>query len=275
MAATLRATIFALPTCERLQPLPDRDRLPRHVATLRSAMVLAALIYVTADWSRLWTHHYSLSPLSNALKLLTSYLATGMAWTLCEARAVDAADRRRMRLLFALVAVADTLFMAHAEPVGVILFLVFHALLAARNLRGLRVALATGMLPWGRACRRGQRDGARLGAVSGLALSADQRPGAARRIPFYVLFSFASFMAAFASRYIGHFPGRNTTTMAWGVALFLACDLTVGCNLVWPAGERAQVWSSSLTWMLYAPALALIAQSAYGAPRRLGFFARG
>src|SRR6478609_184977 len=106
-----------------------KSPLPRRVLFLLGAMLLAALIYVPMDWSRLATHAYRLSRVSNGLKLLSSYLAVAIAWSLPVQRELELGDRRRFVRLFALVASADTMFMLHVEPLGVALFMVFHGLL--------------------------------------------------------------------------------------------------------------------------------------------------
>jgi hypothetical protein len=57
--------------------------------------------------------------------------------------------------------------------------------------------------------------------------------------------------------------------MTAGMVCFLLCDMTVAANLVLPTSSTAYVVTSSLTWMLYTPALVLIAVSAWPAPARL------
>lgn len=236
--------------------------MPRFVRAALTAMVVAACLYVPLDWWRLHTHIYRMDVRSNAAKLVSSFLAAAIACALPAALALDAQDKRRFATLFTIVAVADSLFMLHLEPLGIGLFMIFHAVLIARNLTGMKRALDCGAVPgWGA--------GAALTVLAALALYARwllpqvREPELRVGIPIYICVVWASAAAAWASVAIGYFPRRNALRMGIGMTLFLLCDLSVGCNLVWNPDGAAQVSSSSVTWMLYAPALALIATSAY------------
>lgn len=232
-----------------------------------AAVMLLAIVFMGLDWSRLILHPANLevSSLSNALKVAVSFLAAVIAWR-ARNHGLSRGDEKAFRVLFSLVFVADVCFVVGLAPVGIVLFAIFQGLLAKRNLTGWQDA---------RAALR--RHALALGAVA-LAVAASL--GATLFgifalqgvtpllfvIAVYVTFLWASVVSAWAARAIGHFPSRNTGMMALGMSLFLLCDITVAGNLALPPDSMLRVVTSSLTWMFYAPALVLIALSAWRNP---------
>lgn len=234
-----------------------------------AAIMLLSIVFMGLDWSRLILHPASLevSPLSNALKVCVSFLATVLAWR-ARNHGFSSGDEAAFRLLFSLVFVADVCFVVGLAPVGIVLFAIFQGLLAKRNLTG-----------WQEAKAALTRDSAALGGVAlGVAASLGgtlfgiyHLQGVTPLlfvIAVYVTFLWASVVSAWASRAIGHFPRRNAGMMALGMSLFLLCDITVAGNLALPPDSMMRVVTSSLTWMFYAPALVLIALSAWRNPVR-------
>jgi len=83
----------------------------------------------------------------------------------------------------------------------------------------------------------------------------------------YVLLVYAvvldvSLWMGWASLRIGYFPRANALLIAAGATLFFVGDYLVGFNLsLQPSLERAT--TLFLTWVFYAPAIALFALSGY------------
>jgi hypothetical protein len=222
-------------------------------------MLLCSSIFVPLDVSRFWfTEQPGRFELSEAAKLTTSFLATVIAWTLAE-HEVEPGDSRRFRQLFTLVFVADTCFIAGQKPIGVMLFFVFQLMLIHRNLLGLRPALPR--LPRARlALLVGAFTAASLFVATTLT---PHLPNLVLRVglPLYLAAVTVSVIAAWVAVWIGRFPARNAALMRAGMTCFFLCDLTVGINFAVEAGSSLQLLASSLTWLFYAPALALVATS--------------
>lgn len=227
-------------------------------------IVLLAAACAVVDWSRLLqTGDRGVTTTSNALKVCICFLATLIAY-----RADPAAtDTRLYRLVFALIFAADVCFVTGLEPLGIVLFAVVQGLLTRRNMMGWRVAhlgqhsagifgvaaTATGLLAL---------------TVAGIYWVQGVTP-LLIVICLYVSLLAASVTAAWMSRLIGRVRRANADLMTAGMVCFLLCDITVAGNLVLPMSSTAYVVTSSLTWMLYTPALVLIAVSAWPSPTRL------
>lgn len=238
--------------------------MPRRVHALTLTMIALALVYLGLDWSRLLRDtELAIHPISNLAKVLSSLAASLIAWTAGRG-ALDEADAVAFRRMFTLVFVADVCFMfPPAVPVGIVLFLIFQGLLSARNLAGARGAWRSGRLGGARGAVTLLGVGAVIGAY--LAVLSPRIPDGPLTvvIPVYFAALWISVSAGLLGHAIGARPPANTARMALGLGLFAACDMTVGFNLVFDPNGREQIWSSSLTWMFYAPALWCIATSAY------------
>lgn len=227
-------------------------------------IALLALGFMGLDWSRLLLRPENLevSTLSNVLKVGVSFLAAVIAWR-ARGHGLSARDERTFMILFGLVFVADVCFVVNLAPVGIVLFAIFQGMLAKRNLMGWREARSA--LAEKRFLLAGiaAAVAASLGAtVYGIYALQGVTP-LLFVIAVYVTFLWASVVAAWVARYSGAFPATNARLMSVGMLLFLFCDITVAGNLALPPTSLARVVTSSLTWMFYAPALVLIACSAW------------
>ena len=230
-------------------------------------MILAlAAVYVVLDWARLCSPagQLALSPISNALKLATSFLATGIAWSIGKDE-LEPGDARQFRLCFALSFIADVCFVVGVAPAGILLFAGFQVLLSRRSLRGARAAWRTRRLPRGRLAMLGTGVLAVTATYLTLLVPHIEDPVLVIAIPIYAMLLCGSVISAWTATWIGRLPAANALLAAIGMTLFYCCDLTVGVNLVLDPTLRPQIWSTSLTWMFYAPALVCIALSGYRA----------
>lgn len=226
-----------------------------------------ALVWFPLDWGRLVGDgpDFALHPLSNLAKLASSFVACALAWT-AGSDALDRADARRFRRMFALVFAGDVAFIAGAAPIGIALFFAFQVLLVARNLAGLgrarlgSTALAASLLP----------PLVILLVYLALLVPHIGDPALRAAIPVYVAILWLSVAAGGLGWFIGARPAVNRRRMWLGLWLFALCDMTVGLNLILDPHGRAQIIPSSLTWTFYAPALWCIAASVYRPPTRAG-----
>lgn len=228
---------------------------------------LAVLLLATAavDWSRLAQSGDRLvTDLSNTLKVAMCFVTVLIAYS---APPAVPEDKGHYRLVFALILSADVCFVTGLEPVGIAIFGVVQSLLTARNLRGWRTA------------RLGQHAAsiAAVGALVSAVLALTTYGVYAAQgvtplliaIGVYMVLLALSTTSAWASRYIGRVPVSNANVLTAGMVCFVLCDATVAGNLILPTTETPYVITSSLTWMFYAPALLLIAASAWQAPVQL------
>ncbi len=77
----------------------------------------------------------------------------------------------------------------------------------------------------------------------------------------YSIFIIASLIYTFLNYKKSVLPQKNAELLLYGMSLFFVSDITTGLNLI--LSGLPYLISSSITWMLYTPALVLIALSGY------------
>lgn len=157
--------------------------------------------------------------------------------------------------------------MTGLEPLRILLFAIVQGLLTHRSLSGWRTA------------RLGQHAGGILAVTAIVTILLGTTVFGVYCVQgftpllvvicLYVSLLAVSVTAAWTSRLIGHVPRANANLMTAGMVCFLLCDMTVAGNLVLPTTSTAYVITSSLTWVLYTPALVLLAASAWHSPNQL------
>lgn len=241
---------------------------PRTAIWLGAAACSAA--FVALDGWTLLRGDRALSATSDALKLAVVGLLALRVWT-GWAGAGSREDARRLSIAFALALAGDLAFFLRWRPAGIAGFVGAQLVLAWRHGRGLPVFLREGA--WRR--RRRWIGLAGLGtAALFLGAGALLGPAAARRLAPELLELGAVYAAALAasvglawlSPALGALAPRRGAQAAAGMTLFFACDVTVALGAL--AGDRPALIARALTWVFYAPALALLALSGRGVPSR-------
>lgn len=228
-----------------------------------AAAASCAAAFVVLDALALARGDAALSAASDAAKLACVALLALGVWTGGDG-AGSPEDARRLSIAFAVAVAADLAFYLRWRPLGIAGFVAAQLLLAWRHGRGLEPFLREGT--WRRhrawlaltglatvalfagagallaplAVRRGSRELLALGAIYAAALA-------------------ASVGVAWLSPLLGALTRRRGAQAAAGMTLFFACDVTVALGAL--AADRPALVARALTWIFYAPALALLALS--------------
>jgi len=240
------------------------------VLILLGLILALAASFLTLDWTQYAFGIVRIADpeltYSRLAKTLTSFLIFLLALGV-GADGIDAGDPKRLRRAFIAMFAGDFLFLMDEfnpafDYAAILAFLVGHVLIIIRNGHGLRAYL-----------REGKRRAADIGtAVAIVALTAalfvaTLLPHLQGSPMLYVLIVYAvvldvSLWMGWASLRIGYFPRANALLIAAGATLFFVGDYLVGFNLsLQPSIERAT--TIFLTWVFYAPAIALFALSGY------------
>ena len=240
------------------------------VLILVGLIVALTASFLTLDWTQ---HALGIVRISDPERLysrLTKTLASFLIFLLAlgvGADGIDAGDPKRLRRAFVAMFAGDFLFLMDEfnpafDYAAILSFLVGHVLILIRNGHGLRAY-------W----REGKHRAADIGtAIAIVALTAglfiatllSRLQGSPM---LYVLIVYAvvldvSLWMGWASLRIGYFPRANALLIAAGATLFFVGDYLVGFNLSLPLSiERAT--TIFMTWVFYAPAIALFALSGY------------
>lgn len=222
------------------------------------------------DWSRLLClsseTFINVSPISNILKFCIVSLATGLAFFAYK-KGIDACDERRFRLIFSLILIADICFFINevlSIMIGIFVFMFAQICLIKRNLTGIKdiadfnkthliVVLLISYLIFVIL--------APLNLASLMTLGVNILTIEIILYSFFLGFSVISALVSFLV--IKKLPLYNRLLMLIGLVFFFICDLTVMGTLLSYKNGVINIFTTSSTWMFYAPALLLIALSAY------------
>ncbi|MBN1532841.1 MAG: hypothetical protein JXA20_09280 [Spirochaetes bacterium] len=176
-------------------------------------------------------------------------------------------DTQKLRIAYSLIVLGDIVFFFNVHSViGVYCFALAHLLLIYRNAAGIR--------GYGGRWRLLALLPAILGASMAIMFLVFY-PMLRGNLPyFYTLLGYAviisgSLWAALAAFRIGFFPRGNAVLVAIGVACFFLSDVCVGFYRSLPPGYE-RVFATYITWVFYAPALALTALSGYDLKKLFG-----
>lgn len=163
---------------------------------------------------------------------------------------------------FAFILIGDFFIIVQQRLLlGIAAFGLVQGLLIVRHGRGLRNYWRSAMAAQRRALAR-LVGGIYLG--SGLLLLTLMRPLAATgllgAVAGYALLLSTALWTAWATRWTGTLPPRNARLAAWGLTLFVACDVTIGLGAAFP-GTALGVGALVTTGLFYTPALVLLALS--------------
>ncbi len=240
------------------------------VLILVGLVVALTASFLTFDWTQ-----YALGIVrvadpellySRLTKTLTSFLIFLLALSV-GADGVDAGDPKRLRRAFIAMFAGDFLFLMNEfnpafDYAAILSFLIGHVLIIIRNGHGLRAY-------WQEGKRRAADVISALAivALTAALFIATLLPHLRGSPMLYVIAAYAvvldvSLWMGWASLRIGTFPRANALLIAAGATLFFVGDYLVGFNLsLEPCMER--VTTVFLTWVFYAPAIALFALSGY------------
>lgn len=258
----------------------DEHHYPLKSRLARAAWWLVGLTIVFAllDWGRLlpgetWLQDPVVGLGRALVKLATVFVSASLVWR-GRSAAWSERDWRRMAWVFGFIVVADTLFdvaqyfgtLRHDSAtqlkllgVGVGCFGIAQVLLIGRHLGGAGAG-GRGKL------RASASKLALMGGLLAVSLGVFgvlhyQPSWFGRLLQVYLVVLGVSVWAAFAAIWTGALPRPNAVRAFAGLALFLACDLTVIGGMF--LSGNPQVMVTSLTWLYYVPALYCLARSVY------------
>ncbi|MFO0625542.1 MAG: lysoplasmalogenase family protein [Polyangiales bacterium] len=238
------------PHAARAAPL---DAASRGVVALAALFALAAL---GCDLARLGETHGALTSASLGFAFARSVTCAALV-PLGLGHAAPR-DGRRMLAIFALVVVADLLILVCGQLVaGIAVFLVVQVGLAARHFGGLPAAPQA-------ARRTVTRRALAVSATWLVVMGAIARPvsqvGLLAPVAVYSLALATSLTAGLSAPALGRFDRRAASRIAWGMVLFVLCDITVALNAAL-AGQRLGALVGATTGIFYTPSLVLLALS--------------
>ena len=226
---------------------------------------LLLLLIAIEDWRRLLlaAGPWKVSVVSNSMKFLVM-LATVLFSFFSGGKGINKGDERRFQVIYGLIFVADCcFFMERLETVvlGIGVFMVVQLLLIRRN-------YSSSSIP---------SDRTKQVAVALLAYLYFV-PLAAMNVLFFLVLGlnilqieiavysvllYCSVMTSLLCLVSRNavIPFNNALLMFLGLTFFCVCDLTVMGTLLQDPESIGSVFTTSLTWMFYGPALALIALS--------------
>ncbi|CAB9524660.1 Inherit from bactNOG: Membrane [Seminavis robusta] len=223
------------------------------------------------DWWRLVQDPIvvPLSMYTEGAKLTVAYLTALLAWRIDPMSCWDETDFKALRIIYSLIAVADTCFIAQQPDAGILVFMIVQGLFIKRHLSGMTsiseltaqsplVILVFGISAVLCAANATFFWYPRTGGFNDLFII----------LSIYFCLKCTSLTATYAACLIGKFPLWNAQMTAVGMTMFFICDHTVTGNLLLsqdPTTTDAPFYvvTSSLTWMFYGPALLLLSLSGY------------
>lgn len=245
----------------------------KRVGVLVGLILVLAASFLTFDWTQYYFDLVRLSDpellYSRFAKTATSFLIFLLALSVGE-DGIDKQDPKRLRRAFVALFAGDLLFLLdEIDPffdlVAVIVFLAGHVLIIVRNGQGLWAHLTQG---------RGTRGlpgeilmGVGIVVVTVLLFAFTLLEHLRGTPLLYILIVYALFLdlslwTGWMSLRVGYFPKTNAILIAAGATCFFVGDYMVGFNLsLGPTMQRAT--TLFLTWVFYAPAIALLALSGY------------
>jgi hypothetical protein len=234
----------------------------RVVRVLMGLIMFLTGTYVGFDWAGFFYHFTS--PYPARAGYARTVLCALLVWLIRGAR-VDRRDALLLGAAFAVTLVADFFLILEDWMIpGTVLFLVVHALLIARHLRGLYASLAPAQ----------RTRSLRLYALTALvayggavALILTVKPILERTHSLaldsvYLLFLSTSMWAAWGTLIRDYYPLRNAWYVVVGMTCFFFCDVTVGISASL-SGTQSGAVLNNMVGLFYSPALVLIAYSGY------------
>jgi len=239
----------------------------------RMIIISIFILLITAaivDWGRVLYLYgntiIGVSILSNSLKFCIVFLAATLAF-FAKGRGVGIEDERKFRLAFSLILIADICFFIGKVPsimLGIFVFGLVQMILIRRNLIGLKkigklkkihslLIFFTAYILFSIL--------APLNLALLLSLVTNLLTIEILLYSFLLALSVMSALISFCI--IKKIPEYNRFLMLIGIIFFFICDLTVMGSLLSYNNGSINVFTSSSTWIFYAPALMLIALSAY------------
>lgn len=254
--------------------MPDWTRgKQKRVCILVGLIILLAASFLTFDWTQ---YYFGLVRVSDPellytriAKTLTSFLIFVLALSVGD-DGINESDPRKLRWAFVVIFAGDLMFLANEihsafDYAAILSFLVGQVLLVLRNGQGFRAYF-----------RRKSGIGAYAGdillglailIITGLLFALTllenlQGSPLLYVIAVYALFLDLSLWTGWTALRAGYFPKANAILIALGSTCFFIGDYLVGFNLsLEPSLQRAM--TVFLTWVFYAPAIALLALSGY------------
>lgn len=172
-------------------------------------------------------------------------------------------DNMRMMVIFAVICSGEIFFLAAKPALAIGCFALCQLLLTARHCKGIQAGLSCAGLP--------QKLCLALTALALLLLYAYATASLYAFSTSYSLFVAGkiygiilciSLWAGLTNRVLLLYPKRNASMIAVGMACFFCCDVLVGLDGLLQSG-RLWLVATSLIWVFYTPAIALLALSCY------------
>lgn len=231
---------------------------------LLTVMGCAWLCVIYLDWSRLWTREYTEALLSRQIKTSLAFAAFLLVLIQYKVK-LSGKDHWLLSGVFFLLSGAEVAFFKDQPQIGMGIFAFSHIVMIIRHLGNIKAYIRSGelkkqFLTW-------LLVGAGILTIDVIILVT--LFGSFTKNPLYpILAGYSVFLcmsvgAGIATNVLGYFPKKNAKIITAGIILFYLCDLTVGLNILFSESGKLfeNVISSSITWLVYFPALTLLALS--------------
>ena len=251
---------------------------PKAIKGLIISIILCFIWFEFWDWSRLWSEMGLGSGIRTSVVLTKFFVSIAMTVLLLMYKSQwrDKSDGKKLLYAFIGINLGDlafslssvthfgTGFQNTASLVGIVVFLFAQILLLVRLFPMLK------SIDWSERSNRrfGIMTAIMLFVLTGFMLATLEslQQLLENSFPFIALLIYgivvtASVWGAMQVQIGKIYPELNKSLIIFGMLSFLACDTTVGFNLILKAGTTPKIITESSTWIFYAPALFLLVQS--------------
>ncbi len=244
-----------------------RQKKKKYLSIILSFIALASIGFIIVDWKSLIskTNERDLALYSYTFKAIIVFL-TSLLVFIAGKDYLDYRDIKLMRVIFALIIVADAALILFNTPVvGILFFSFVQLLLIFRNSYGMREKIKS---EGDHHLRKSLFINTILVTTFFLLILLNlinmylEDDMLLFTMLLYSLMISLSLWAAIANYLLRLFPNINSIMIALGMIFFVLCDINVGLSLILPKSLIKTI-SSNLIWIFYTPALTLLALSSY------------